>query len=368
MDPAVGAAREHAGIVGLLDRRAAVRAALDLLRAEGDVVWVAEPVDGTSADLVLAQLAGDRTGLLRGLAVSHGLGLTGKVHGTGTPSWVDDYLSSAEITHTFDRVIDLEGVQRLLAVPIGREGRTLGVLAVGARSTGTFGDRAVARAEAVADEVALAVAVAERARLAREVAVHEERSRIAADLHDSVGALLFAIGSGVAGLSDALGADPELAARLERLQHQAGEASAALRDSLRTLRTSPAALALSVALRADCAAFSDRTGVAAELVVLDDPPAPAPSRTQVVVAGVREALLNVEKYAGASAVVVSVATAATGGLVVAVTDDGVGLAPDTPRGIGLTATADAAGRLGGTLRVVSDPAGGTTWRLELPCR
>lgn len=354
---------EHAGIVGLLDRRAAVRAALDLLRVEGDVVWVAEPVDGDSSDLTLAQLAGDRTGLLRGLTVSHGLGLTGKVAGTGVPSWVDDYLSSAEITHTFDRVIDLEGVQRLLAVPMGRQG----VLAVGARTTGTFGGRAVARAEAVADEVALAVAVAERARLAREVAVHEERSRIAADLHDSVGALLFAIGSGMAGLSDALGADPELAARLERLQDQAGEASAALRDSLRTLRTSPAALALSVALRADCAAFRDRTGVAAELVVLDDPPALPPSRTEAVVAGVREALLNVEKHAEASAVVVSVARGARGGLVVAVTDDGVGLAPGTPRGIGLTTTADAAGRLGGTLRVVSEPGGGSTWRLELPC-
>ena len=355
-------AGEHAGIVGLLDRRAAVRAALEILRTEGDVVWVAEPV-GDSPDLTLAQIAGDRTGQLRGLTVSHGLGLTGKVHGTGTPAWVDDYLSSAEITHTFDRVIDLEGVQRLLAVPIG----TLGVLAVGARTTGTFGGRAVARAEAVADEVALAVAVAERARLSREVAVHEERSRIAADLHDSVGALLFAIGSGMAGLSDALGADPELAARLERLQDQAGEASAALRDSLRTLRASPAALRLSVALHADCAAFSDRTGTAAELVVLDDPPALPPSRTGAVVAGVREALLNVEKHAGASAVVVSVAASATGGLVVAVTDDGVGVAGDTPRGIGLTTTSDAAGRLGGSLRVLSDPTGGTTWRLELPC-
>ena len=370
MEPLDPLAREHgrhAEIVGLLDRRAAVRAALEVLRAEGDVAWVAEPGEETGPDLTIAQLTGDRTGLLRGLTVSRGLGLTGKVHGTGTPAWVDDYFGSAEITHTFDRLIDLEGVQRLLAVPVRREGRLLGVLAVGARSAGSFGGRAAERAEAVADEVALAVAVAEQARLAREVAVHEERSRIAADLHDSVGALLFAIGSGVAGLSETLGADPELAARLERLQRQAGEASAALRDSLRTLRASPAALELSVDLQADCSAFRERTGVAAELVVLDDPPALPPSRTQVVLGAVREALLNVEKHAAASAVVVTVVGRAGGGLVVAVTDDGVGLPAGYAPGIGLTTSTDAVRRLGGSLRVAADPSGGTTWRLELPC-
>ena len=215
---------------------------------------------------------------------------------------------------------------------------------------------------------ALAVAVAERARLAREVAVHEERNRLAAELHDSVGALLFAIGSGVAGLDDAVGADPELRSRLARLQEQASEASAALRDSLRTLRASPATLALSVVLRADCSAFSDRTGLPAELVMLDDdPPALPPSRTEVVVAAVREALLNVEKHAHAAAVVVCVASRPDGGLIVTVTDDGVGLPPDHRAGIGLATTTEALARLGGALRVLPDQQGGTVWRLELPC-
>jgi signal transduction histidine kinase len=151
------------------------------------------------------------------------------------------------------------------------------------------------------------------------------------------------------------------------LQAQASEASAALRDSLRTLRASPAALALAVALRADCAAFGDRTGVPAELVVLDDPPALPPSRTEVVLAAVREALLNVEKHARASAVVVSVAARPGDGLVVAVTDDGAGLAPDHRPGVGLATTGDAVRRLGGALTVAADPQGGTAWRLELPC-
>jgi signal transduction histidine kinase len=371
-DPEIGAVlselgREHAELVTILDRGAALRSGLALLAGpggEGDVAWVAEPT-GTGG-LALHQVLGDRTGILRGLLVPAGMGLTGKVHLTMAPYWVDDYFVAGSITHTFDRHIDHEGVRRLLAVPLLREREVIGVLALGARDTGRFGDRAVSRVTAVADEMALAVSVAERARLAREVAVHEERSRVAAELHDSVGALLFAIGSGVASLAESA-ADPELRARLDRLQSQAADATSALRESLRTLRASPSALALSVALRADCAAFSDRTGLPAELVMLDDdPPVLPPSRNEVLLAGVREALLNVEKHARASIVVVTVSRRGTG-IAVAVTDDGVGLGPEHVHGLGLTASGEALARLGGTLSVTSDAPGGTTWCARLPC-
>jgi signal transduction histidine kinase len=209
--------------------------------------------------------------------------------------------------------------------------------------------------------------VAERARLARDAAVHEERSRVAAELHDTVGALLFAIGSGVTGLAETSKGDPYVTAELERLRGQVAEATTALRNSLRALRASPSALALSVALQADCTAFSDRSGVPAELVILDDPPELAPSRTQVLIGAVREALLNVEKHAQASAVVVTVSKGVPAGIVVAVTDDGSGLGAVHERGVGLANAADAVARLGGALHVTSDPAGGTAFRIELPC-
>jgi len=356
---------QYADLLAALDRSEALRRALALLAEGSEVAWTAHPDAG--GVLTLDQVTGDHSGLLRALRVPGGTGLTGKVFQAGRAGWVDDYFGSQEITHDFDRHMATENVRRVLAVPLLRDGEPLGVLALGPREDGTFGDRDIERASAIAAQAALAVSVAERARLSREIAVHEERRRVAADLHDSVGALLFAIGSGMADLAEATQADPDLRARLERLRSQAEEATTALRDSLRTLRSSPAALALGVALRADCAAFANRTGLPAELVILDeDPPELAPSRSDVLLTAVREALLNVEKHAHASAVTVSVRRSDPW-LTVAVHDDGVGLALDHTPGLGLTSTAEALARLGGSVRVVSDPDGGTIWRARLPC-
>jgi signal transduction histidine kinase len=365
--PLLQLGEQYAELLAALDRGEALRRALALLAVDSEVAWTARPGAEGVGVLTLEQVVGDRTGMLRSLRVPPGTGLTGKVHQSGRAEWVDDYFASASITHTFDRHIAAEKVRRVMAVPLVREGETLGVLAIGARTEGTFGGREVDRASAVATQAALAVSIAERARLTREIAVHEERRRLAAGLHDSVGALLFAIGSGMADLADAASADPDLRARLDRLQRQAADATTALRESLRTLRSSPAALALGVALRADCAAFADRTGIPAELVILsEDPPELATSRSDVLVAAVRGALLNVEKHARAGAVTVSVQRSGKL-LTVAVHDDGTGLGPDHQPGFGLTKTAEALGRLGGSVRVVPDPDGGTIWRAQLPC-
>jgi signal transduction histidine kinase len=89
-----------------------------------------------------------------------------------------------------------------------------------------------------------------------------------------------------------------------------------------------------------------------------------------LIGAVREALLNVEKHAKATAVVITVSKGIVMGrnaITVAVTDDGDGLSAGHTPGLGLTHTAEAIGRLGGTLRVSSDPSGGTLWRVAIPC-
>ena len=77
---------------------------------------------------------------------------------------------------------------------------------------------------------------------------------------------------------------------------------------------------------------------------------------------VLEALQNVQKYAGASRVVVRLADE-DGTLLFSVTDDGSGFdAGRVARGAGLTNMADRIDSLGGVLEVVSAPGTGTTVR------
>ncbi|WP_208974355.1 GAF domain-containing protein [Streptomyces malaysiensis] len=201
-------AGEYAELVTALDRGETLRRAIAVMAGPGEAGWAASPT--AFGTLNLEHVVGNRTGLLRGLEVPPGTGLTGKVHRAGGPDWVDDYFRSSKITHRFDEYIRAEGLRRVLAVPLLHNGSTIAVLALGRRADGAFGDRDVERVSALAAQAALAVSVAERARLAREIVVHQERERIAAALHDSVGALLFAIGSGVQDLADSAQGDRAL--------------------------------------------------------------------------------------------------------------------------------------------------------------
>jgi signal transduction histidine kinase len=129
----------------------------------------------------------------------------------------------------------------------------------------------------------------------------------------------------------------------------------------------PDTVALAVALRADCRSFEERTSIPIRLLVLDDMPPLHPSRTSALVAAVREALLNAEKHARASSVLVSV-FGTPDGATVAVYDDGVGppTAGEDRSGLGLAAATDRLGRVGGYLTVGRNDDGGVTVRAWVP--
>jgi len=364
-----------ATLLALLDPDAALQGAARLVTREVGVPvgFVAVP---ESAEAVrIDHFHGTRTDALRGVVVPTGYGLGGKVAALRTPVWVSDYCTNASITHHFDGPVRAEGLRGMIAVPLQRGATFYGVLYGGAREEGEFGSRAAAEMEAVAARAALALQVAERARHAVEQAVCAERVRLSAALHDSVGASLFAIGAGARELAATAGHLPGVAERARDLERRAGGAAADLRRSLRALQAAPQELALGATLQADCEAFQQRTGVRARAIALTALPPLEPAAEAAVVAAVREALLNVEKHAGAGSVVVTL-SAMAGAVAVAVTDDGRGLAdrralaPGTAggeRGLGLEAAAVRMARLGGSLQIAQNDDGGVTLRAWVPC-
>jgi signal transduction histidine kinase len=79
-----------------------------------------------------------------------------------------------------------------------------------------------------------------------------------------------------------------------------------------------------------------------------------------------EALANVAKHAGARSCRVDLRRDADGALVVTVADDGVGIAPGAPAGVGLVSLRERAAELGGRCTVECPASGGTVVRAVLP--
>ncbi len=79
-----------------------------------------------------------------------------------------------------------------------------------------------------------------------------------------------------------------------------------------------------------------------------------------------EALANVVKHASATRVRVTLARDDDGALVVTVADDGVGIAPGAPAGVGLVSLRERAAELGGRAAVECPASGGTVVRAVLP--
>jgi signal transduction histidine kinase len=358
---------QYAGILGLLDRAAVARrtvAAVPGLTGV-DLAWLGEPI--AEDRMVLQHAVNSTTGLVDGLVVPVGAGLGGKVLATRRPLWVSDYCRCEDISAHFKTRARVEGIRAMIAVPVIAGSRLLGVLYGANRGDAAFGDRAVRTFKQIADRMAIAQHAADRARHAAEVAVHDERRRLALELHDTVGATLFTVGAGIRQLGAEPGLDHQVRSRLAYLEEQAIEAAATLRRSLRVLSTPPDDVALGVAVREHCRAFEDRTGIATRMIALTELPTMSASRVTALADAARESLLNVEKHAHAESVVATVF--ATGDRVaVTVSDDGVGLPDRTAleQGLGLAAMSEGLARVGGAMTVSNNDDGGVTTHAWVP--
>jgi LuxR family transcriptional regulator, regulator of acetate metabolism len=359
--------REYAAVIALLDRAAAFKYVASLVPSTAgvDVGLVGEVVDDART-IVLRAWSGLRTEALQNVTIPAGTGLGGKVAVLRYPIWVWDYSQSTEITHDFDDPVRAEGLRSVLAVPIIRGHDFFGVLYAASRSPCEFSDETIQAMMRLGREAGVAVDVADRAREMADLAVHEERRRLALSLHDSVGALLFNMGAAAGNLAGELEGDQRLRDQAKYIARQASRAKALLRHSLQELSEAPEDIALSVAIQSDCRAFQERTGIVTSVVPLGEVPLLDTGRVNALLLGLREGLLNVEKHAGAGSVVVTV-YGVDDGVTIAIADDGVGVQTGDRQGLGLGAAAERLARLGGRLLLTSNEEGGSTMRAWVPC-
>jgi two-component system sensor histidine kinase UhpB len=204
-------------------------------------------------------------------------------------------------------------------------------------------------------------------------AQEEERRRLARDLHDEVNQALTAILLRLEALAQ--DSPPESLEEVSELKRLVNQAMEELLNLARQLR--PTALddhGLMPAVEAQMKRFSARTGVEVSLNADGDPDS-LPEDVQTAIYRIlQEALANVGRHAGATAVAVDI-EADHERLELRVRDDGAGFDPaaltrgahaDGPgAGLGLSGMVERARLAGGELDVRSAPGGGTTVTLRI---
>jgi signal transduction histidine kinase len=221
----------------------------------------------------------------------------------------------------------------------------------------------------LAAHAAIAITNAQLYERSRELSVVSERNRLALELHDVVSQKLFSLSLTAEAAATLIDRDAAAAReQITRLQQLAREALEELRLLILGLR--PAELerdGLGGTLRKDVAMLSPLYDVEIELDV-DDAQLEDPRCAAEVLRIAQEALHNALRHARADRITISVGHDRDR-LVVEITDDGIGFAPDDPelrsQHLGLTSMEERARELNGRLEIRSSPAAGTTIRLEV---
>ena len=205
---------------------------------------------------------------------------------------------------------------------------------------------------------------------------HEERTRIARELHDSISQELFSLSVLAGGLRRALPAKSPVLPQVEIMERTAGDTMREMRSLLLALR--PVALEeadLPRALEGVCQAYRDRLGipVRAEIDLAGiEPDGLPPAVEHAMLRVTQEAVGNAARHADPARITVRLrANGAQAMLEIA--DDGRGFDVGAPPqqeggGLGLHTMRDRVTELGGLLTVNSAPGEGTTIRARFPLR
>lgn len=261
-----------------------------------------------------------------------------------------------------------QGIGPVVAVPMSSGGQARGVLLFGRREQSLpFDDTEVEPLMAFAGQAALAMELAERRRAAEQVALLEDRDRIARDLHDLAIQRLFATGMTLQS-SLRFVQHPQATERVMRAVDDLDETIKIIRSTIFGLRSrdaqhAPQGLRARVAATVERAAGPLGFAPSLQLSGLIDTDVP-PAVGDDILAVLAEALSNTARHAHATGVQVEL-TVTAGEVTLTVTDDGIGLPPDGRRS-GLANLAERAAHHAGHFTAAPAPAGGTRLAWSAP--
>ncbi|MFC2015744.1 histidine kinase [Chloroflexota bacterium] len=254
-------------------------------------------------------------------------------------------------------------IQSILLVPLAIRREAVGVLTIASdKPEHGFNEDEVRLAETIATDLAAAIEGTRLLEQAQAVAVSEERSRLARELHDSVTQILFSVNLIALSLGRLWKRNPEMAARsTDELQRLTRGALAEMRTLLRELRPQTiVATELSTLLKQLSDSLTARHDIPVYVEVgqlCEIPPEVHVALYRVA----QEALSNVAKHAEASRAAVELVCEAAA-VQLTITDDGQGFDPNDVQAecMGLDIMRERVNAIGAAMTTTSQPGAGTS--------
>lgn len=299
-------------------------------------------------------------------------GVVGWVARTGEPLMANDVNEEPR----YRAVEALSDTRSELAVAVKLGGKVLGVLDIESTEADAFSEADLFTAQTLADQLAVAIENARLYEETRQIAVMEERNRMAREIHDTLAQGFTGIIMQLEAAEQVLSGDyPEIEQHLNQAGNLARKSLAEARRSVRDLR--PQALEqlpLVDALRQEIDRFSQQSGVDTCFTASGDRRS-LPSEVEASLLRIcQESLTNVMKHAKATEVEVKLDFDESI-IELSVSDNGVGFKPTAPgkarkkqSGFGFISMQERARGLGGTFEVQSTKGKGTLVRVVIPTK
>jgi len=343
-----------------------VDVAVDMLHADRSAVFT---WDEKKSRIVPRVSYGFSSETLKLLEFAKEEGLIGQVFITGKPVIVSD-LAPIVLRYDVRTALKAEGIRSFVHLPIMVDQKVVGVLNLSfTREITTLADDSVRLLSALINRASISIANMQLFEQTKELAVMEERNRLARDLHDSAKQKAFAA---LAQLGTARGI---LNGNGERVSLHLNEAENLVSDVIQELtfliqEIYPMALqakGLALTLREYIFEWENRTDANVNFIVRNDRRLPLEIE-QAMYRVTQEALANVARHSQARQVDISLIYQ-DDSIQLSLSDDGQGFDINTQsHGMGLRSIRERVGSVRGTLQIQSAPGRGTRLIVQVPAK
>jgi ligand-binding sensor domain-containing protein/signal transduction histidine kinase len=342
-----------------------VDVAVDVLQADCSVVFA---WDEEETRVIPRVSHGFSAKTLAAMKFSRGEGIVGKVLETGEPVIVPDMVAEDLRPDLREAIIE-EGVHSFVHLPIKVDSRVVAVFNIGFTKPNAVNEDIIRLFTALVQRASLSIANMQLFEQTKDLAVMEERNRLARDLHDSAKQKAFAA---LAQLGTANGIfnrnqsniKPHLV-EAENLVYEVIQELSFLIQEIYPMALQ--AKGLPTSLREYIFEWENRTDIPIELDIRDARPLELKTE-QAIYRIIQEALANIARHSHATRGDVSLIYRPDA-LEVTIADNGVGFEVSQKNGgMGLRSIRERVGSIRGAIQIQSAPGAGTRVLIQIPLK